>query len=63
MRITASMRIPGQPKRVIRIAIIPASAKGAIMAAKNIGDLVYIVLKSLDNKFIILPSYWVLAVY
>lgn len=57
------MSIPGQPKRVIKIAIIPASAKGLIKDAKNIGDLVYMVLKSLDNKLIILPNYCVFAVY
>lgn len=56
-RITAAINIPGQPKRVIKIATIPANTKGAIKDAKKIGDFVYIVLKSLDNKFIILPSY------
>lgn len=40
MMITAAIRIPGQPKRVIKIAMIPAKAKGLIMDAKNIGDLV-----------------------
>lgn len=55
--ITAAISIPGHPKRVIRIAITPGKAKGVIIEAKNIGDFVYIVLKSLDSKLIILPNY------
>lgn len=57
------MRMPGQPKRVIKIAMMPARAKGVIRAAKKIGLFVSIVLKSFESRFIILPSYWVFAVY
>lgn len=60
---TQATKIPGQPKRVINIAIIPTNTKGEDKEAKKSGDFVYIVLKSLDNKLIILPSYCVFAVY
>jgi hypothetical protein len=60
---TQATKIPGQPKRVINIAIIPANTKGEANEANKRGDFVYIVLKSLDNKLIILPSYCVFAVY
>lgn len=38
--ITAAINIPGQPNRVINIAIIPAKTKGVINDAKKTGDFV-----------------------
>jgi hypothetical protein len=38
--ITPAISIPGQPNRVINIAIIPANTKGEINEAKKIGDFV-----------------------
>lgn len=63
IKITPNGKIPGQPNLVIKIAIIPTNPNGVPSAAKNIGLLISIVLKSFDKRFIILPSYWVLAVY
>ncbi len=63
IRITQAFKIPGHPNLVIKMAIIPAKPRGAMNDAKNIGALVSIVLKSFDNKLIILPNYWFLIVY
>jgi hypothetical protein len=38
--ITHTIKIPGQPKRATKIAIIPAKAKGATKEAKNRGAFV-----------------------
>ena len=60
---TTKISIPGQPKRVIRTAMIPAKARGVMREATNVEDFVSIVLKSLESRFIILPSSWDFAVY
>ena len=60
---TPKIRIPGHPNLVIKITIIPARAKGVTKAAKNTDPFVSMVLKSLERRLIILPSYWLLAVY
>ena len=40
---------PGQPSRKRRMIVIPTNANGNVIAAKNIGILSSIMLKSLDS--------------
>lgn len=58
-----AIKTPGHPNLVTSIAMIPPRTSGVHKAAKNIGDLTYIVLKSLDSRLIIFPIYCDLAVY
>jgi hypothetical protein len=61
--ITQATNIPSQPKRVIKITITPAKVMGAIKKLKKVADFIYMALKSLEIRLMILPNYCVFAVY
>jgi hypothetical protein len=61
--ITQATNIPGQPKRVIKIIITPTKVNGAIKELKKVADFIYMALKSLESRLMILPNYCVFAVY